>query len=308
MRSIIVKNCKKDDLQITNYILSIFPSLSKNFLFKALRNKDIKVNGKRISSNIVIQNGDNIDIYIDDVYLFNLPKKIDYVYKDENIVVAFKPQGILSNHETVICNEPTFEDLVKKEFKDAKICHRLDRNTYGLLIFTLNDIAYEAIINGFKENCIDKEYIAYVAYSKFIKQNETLEKYILKDPKTGFSKIYDTNVKGSLKSTTIYSVVHKDNKLDYAILKIKIPTGRTHQIRAQLKDINHPIIGDSKYGNNTINKKFNIYKQLLCAYKYTFSFKVDSYLSYLNNVIIELEKNIYSKNIGDVNNENRCRK
>ena len=69
---LIARNIRK----IPNYILSIFPSLSKNFLFKALRNKDIKVNGKRISSNIVIQNGDNIDIYIDDVYLFNLPKKI----------------------------------------------------------------------------------------------------------------------------------------------------------------------------------------------------------------------------------------
>lgn len=308
MRTIIVENCKKDDLLVTNYILSKFPSLSKNFLFKALRNKDIKVNGKRISSNIVIQNGDNIDIYIDDVYLFNLPKKINYIYKDENIVVAFKPQGILSNHETGICNEPTFEDLVKKDFKEARICHRLDRNTYGLLIFSLNDTAYDAILSGFKENSIDKEYIAYVAFSKFTKSSETLEKYILKDPKTGFSKIYDTNVKGSLNATTIYNVISKNNKLDYAILKVKIPTGRTHQIRAQLKEINHPIIGDSKYGNNTINKKFNIYKQLLCAYKYTFSFKEDSYLSYLNNVIIELEKNIYLKNIGDVNNENRCRK
>lgn len=308
MRTIIVENCKKDDLLVTNYILSKFPSLSKNFLFKALRNKDIKVNGKRISTNIIIQNGDNIDIYIDDIYLFNLPKKIDYIYTDENVVVAFKPQGVLSNNETGICNEPTFEDLVKKDFKDARICHRLDRNTYGLLIFALNDIAYEAILNGFKENSIDKEYIAYVASSKFSKISETLEKFILKDPKTGFSKIYDTNVKGSLNATTIYNVISKNNKLDYAILKVKIPTGRTHQIRAQLKEINHPIIGDSKYGNNIVNKKFNIYKQLLCAYKYKFSFKENSYLYYLNDKIIELDKNLYLKNIGDVNDKNRCRK
>lgn len=96
MKSIIVENCKSKNTNIVNYILSIFPSLSKNIIFKALRNKDIRVNNKKISSNIVIQNGDNIDIYIDDVYIYNLPKKINYIYIDDNIVIAFKPQGILS--------------------------------------------------------------------------------------------------------------------------------------------------------------------------------------------------------------------
>lgn len=308
MRTVIVKNCRKENTNIINYISSLFPSLSKNMIFKALRNKDIKVNGKRISSNIVIQNGDNIDIYIDDIYLFNLPKKITYIYNDENIVIAFKPQGVLSNNETNIRTEPTFEDLVKKDFKTAKLCHRLDRNTSGLLIFTLNDIAYENMLNGFKDGNIAKEYIAYVSNYKFSKSHDVLEKYLLKDSKTGFAKVYDNNIKNSQKIVTEYNVIHADKRLDYAILKIKIPTGKTHQIRAQLKEISHPIIGDSKYGNNSVNKKFNIYKQLLFAYKYTFSFKENNYLYYLNSKIIELDKSLYIKNIGDVNEGNKCKK
>lgn len=305
MRTIIVENCRKDNITVANYISLKFPSLSKNMIFKALRNKDIKVNGKRISSNININNNDNIDIYIDDIYLFNLPKKIEYIYVDENIVVAFKPQGILSNNETNIKTEPTFEDLVKKDYKTAKLCHRLDRNTSGLLIFTLNDIAYVNILDGFKNSNIHKEYIAYVSNSKFIKKHEILEKYLLKDSKTGFAKVYDTNVKNSQKIITEYDVIFTDKKLDYAILNVKIPTGKTHQIRAQLKTISHPIIGDSKYGDNVINKKFNVYKQLLCAYKYSFSFEENSYFYYLNSRVIELNKNLYMKNIGDVNEQNK---
>lgn len=308
MRKIFVENCKRENINIVNYISSSFPSLSKNIIFKALRNKDIKVNGKRISSNIVIQNGDSIDIYIDDIYLFNLPKKVNYIYEDENIVIAFKPQGILSNNETDIQTEPTFEDLVKKDFKTARLCHRLDRNTSGLLIFSLNDMAYENMLNGFKDGSISKEYIAYVSNYKFNKTHEILEKYILKDSKTGFAKVYDNNVKSSQKIITEYTVIYADKKLDYAILKIKIPTGKTHQIRAQLKEISHPIIGDSKYGNNIINKKFNTYKQLLYAYKYTFSFRENNYFYYLNSRIIELDKNLYIKNIGDINEGNKCRK
>lgn len=308
MRTITVENCKKKNNNVVNYILCIFPNLSKNIVFKALRNKDIKVNNKRISSNIVIQNGDNIDIYIDDIYLFNIPKKINYIYEDENIVIAFKPQGILSNNEREFETEPTFEGLVKKDFKTAKICHRLDRNTSGLLIFALNNIAYENMLNGFKNGCIAKEYIAYVSNYKFSKNHDVLVKYIIKDSYTGFCKIYDKNIKNSQKIITEYDVIYINKDLDYAILKVKIPTGKTHQIRAQLKDISHPIIGDSKYGNNVVNKKFNIYKQLLCAYKYTFNFKEDNYFHYLNSKIIEINKSLYIKNIGDINERNKYRK
>lgn len=300
MRTIIVKNINKKTY-LSNYIFKTFPNLSKGKFFKSLRNKDIKINEKRVNKDIILNDKDKIKLYISDNILFNLPQKLDYIYDDQNIAIIFKPQGILSNDETKNSDEPTLESLVKKENPNYIICHRLDRNTAGLVIFAKNDIAYASILSGFKNNSIIKEYIAYVSGSNFKNKEETLNQYISLNKKDGISKIYEkNNEKNSLKSiTTSYEVIYTNTKRDYSILKVFIHNGKTHQIRAVLSNISHPIIGDSKYGKNEINKKFNKYRQLLFAVKYKFNFDSSSKLSYLNNKDIILDKSYYSNYIGD---------
>lgn len=300
MRTIIVKNINKKTY-LSNYIFKTFPNLSKGKFFKSLRNKDIKINEKRVNKDIILNDKDEIKLYISDNILFNLPQKLDYIYDDQNIAIIFKPQGILSNDETKNSDEPTLESLVKKENPNYIICHRLDRNTAGLVIFAKNDIAYASILSGFKNNSIIKEYIAYVSGSNFKNKEETLNQYISLNKKDGISKIYEkNNEKNSLKSiTTSYEVIYTNTKRDYSILKVFIDNGKTHQIRAVLSNISHPIIGDSKYGKNEINKKFNKYRQLLFAVKYKFNFDSSSKLSYLNNKDIILDKSYYSNYIGD---------
>lgn len=300
MRTIIVKNINKKPY-LSNYIFKTFPNLSKGKFFKSLRNKDIKINEKRINKDIILNDKDEIKLYISDNILFNLPQKLDYIYDDQNIAIIFKPQGILSNDETKNLDEPTLESLVKKENPNYIICHRLDRNTAGLVIFAKNDVAYASILSGFKNNSIIKEYIAYVSGSNFKNKEETLNQYISLNKKDGISKIYEkNNEKNSLKSiTTSYEVIYTNTKRDYSILKVFIHNGKTHQIRAVLSNISHPIIGDSKYGKNEINKKFNKYRQLLFAVKYKFNFDSSSKLSYLNNKDIILDKSYYSNYIGD---------
>lgn len=300
MRTIIVKNINKKTY-LSNYIFKTFPNLSKGKFFKSLRNKDIKINEKRVNKDIILNDKDEIKLYISDNILFNLPQKLDYIYDDQNIAIIFKPQGILSNDETKNSDEPTLESLVKKENPNYIICHRLDRNTAGLVIFAKNDIAYASILSGSKNNSIIKEYIAYVSGSNFKNKEETLNQYISLNKKDGISKIYEkNNEKNSLKSiTTSYEVIYTNTKRDYSILKVFIHNGKTHQIRAVLSNISHPIIGDSKYGKNEINKKFNKYRQLLFAVKYKFNFDSSSKLSYLNNKDIILDKSYYSNYIGD---------
>ena len=300
MRTIIVKNINKKTY-LSNYIFKTFPNLSKGKFFKSLRNKDIKINEKRVNKDIILNDKDEIKLYISDNILFNLPQKLDYIYDDQNIAIIFKPQGILSNDETKNSDEPTLESLVKKENPNYIICHRLDRNTAGLVIFAKNDIAYASILSGSKNNSIIKEYIAYVSGSNFKNKEETLNQYISLNKKDGISKIYEkNNEKNSLKSiTTSYEVIYTNTKRDYSILKVFIHNGKTHQIRAVLSNIFHPIIGDSKYGKNEINKKFNKYRQLLFAVKYKFNFDSSSKLSYLNNKDIILDKSYYSNYIGD---------
>lgn len=287
MRELFVEKEKQDE-SLIKYICGKFPNLKYSALQKALRNKDIKVNEKRISSDIGLKYNDAIKVYIKDEILFNLPGNVDIIYIDDNILVAFKPQGILSNDEYKTY-EPTFEDLVKLKFPEAKICHRIDRNTSGLVIFSRNDKSYNDILNAFKNGNILKEYIAFVSNSKFDKQHDLLEKYLIKDSKAGFAKIYDEYIPNGKKIITEYDVININKKDDYAILKVKIHTGKTHQIRAQMANISHPIIGDQKYGKNEINKKFKTYKQLLIAISYKFSFNKSSKLHYLNNINIELD-------------------
>lgn len=296
MREFFVEK-DKNNTNLTKYIYSKFPKLKYSVLKKALRNKDIKINEKRVKDDLVLKTGDNIKIYINDNILFNLPEKLIVIYSDQNILVCFKPQGILSNAQTMDKNEVeiTFEDFVKKEYPEAKICHRLDRNTSGLLIFARNTASYNELLKAFKDGIINKEYTAFVAGSKFDKKHDVLEKYILKDAKTGFSKIYDNKIKNSKKIITEYNVVKTDTKLDYAILNILIHTGKTHQIRAQMANISHPVIGDSKYGKNEINKKFKKDKQLLVASSYSFNFDNNSLLSYLNKITIKLDKKYIPK-------------
>lgn len=294
MKEIKISNLNKNE-KIIYYLKKNFPNLSSSVLYKAFRNKDIKVNGKRINDqDFLVNNNDIISIYIDDYLLYGFQRNLNISYEDENILVVFKPQGILSNNEDEPIDEPTFDDFVKKEKgKDLKICHRLDRNTSGLIIFAKNNDAYNAILDAFKNNYITKEYIAYVYGTDFKKQSYHFENYLLKDKKSGYSKIYDKPILDAQKIITDVFVDNVYKIENYSILRILIHTGKTHQIRALLSSISHPIIGDSKYGKNEINRKYKKYKQLLFAVKYTFNFPEDNYLYYLNNTKICLDSNIY---------------
>ena len=301
MKTIIVEK-NKNNISAINYILDKFPNLPKASLFKALRNKDIKVNGKRINKDVIVNENDKIDIYISDTVLFNLPKKIEYIYDDENIAIVYKPQGILSNNEGKDIIEPTLDDLVKKEHPEYIICHRLDRNTSGLLIFAKNDDINQEIQSGFKNNCITKEYISYVSNYNFSKNEDTITNYIDINKKSGIAKIYDenNNKRNFKKITTSYKVLYTSKKRNYGIVKVLIHNGKTHQIRSVLSHINHPIIGDPKYGKNEINKAFKKYKQLLFAVRYKFNFNENSKLYYLKNKDILLDDNYYKNYIGDI--------
>lgn len=298
MKEIKISN-KDNNKKIIHYMKENFPNLSSAILYKTLRNKDIKVNGKRTNdSNYILKQNDTLQIYIDEYVLYGFPKELLIEYEDDNLLVAYKPQGILSNNEESFQTEPTFEDFVKsKKGENIKICHRLDRNTSGLVVFSKNDLAYSELLEAFKSGYITKEYIAYSYSTNFQNKSYHYENYLLKDKKTGYSKIYSSNVAGSQKIITDIIPENINKKQNYSILRVIIHTGKTHQIRALLSSLSSPIIGDSKYGKNEINKKFQKYRQLLFAVKYSFSFPASYTLNYLNNTNILLDKNLYENKI-----------
>ena len=241
--------------------------LSYGYIQKLIRNKDIKVNGKRINKDIVLSVGDAVDIYYNAISV----NKFSIIFEDANILVVFKKKGYTS--------EAVFED-VKKEYPNSFFIHRLDTNTDGIMIFALNQDSNLELLNGFKSHLFEKEYLAYV-YGVMPKESEVLTAYLLKDSETAFVKIFDKKVEGSSLIKTGYQVLKTYQ--NYSLLKVKLFTGKTHQIRAHLASLGHFVLGDGKYGDNKINQAYGLSKQLLTAYSLTLHFEKQSFLAYLNN-------------------------
>ena len=268
MKKIIVdKNNKK----IVKFIKSKFNNVPESAIFKALRQKDIRLNGTKISENIPVNIGDEITIFIKDEILLgqnNSLKENWIIYNDENIVIVNKPKGILVQSTS---NDIGLDKLVNDYFNTNSIhpCHRLDRNTSGLIIFAKNDDSEKIILDLIKNHQIQKYYKCLV-YGHPTPRTATLKAYLFKDSKTNKVIISNEKKKGYVEIITKYTVLdnYKDNS---SLLEIELITGRTHQIRAHLAYIGYPIIGDGKYGINQINKKFGKTWQELESYKLFFS-------------------------------------
>ena len=270
MKKLIVTN-KYDGKKLSKFILDNFPHLSTNMFYKTLRQKDIKINGNRINKDCTIYVGNEILIYIADNILYPTIK-LDVIFEDENILILNKP----SNMEVTGNNSLT--TAVHSKYSDSSFlplpCHRLDRNTTGLVLFAKNEESLNILFEKFKNHEIKKKYLALVYGIPNIKKAR-LEAYLFKDNKKSIVYISDNFKTGYSKIITSYSVI-KEYDNNSALLNVEIETGKTHQIRAHLAHIGYPIIGDGKYGINSINKTFGFKFQQLKAFELKFDFKTDS--------------------------------
>lgn len=238
MKSLIV-NEKFSNKKLNTFLLENINNLSSNLFYKALRKKDIKVNGRRISQNITVFSGDKIDIYISDD-LLSPQIDVNIFFEDDNILIINKPYNL------EITGENSLTSIVHNKYKylDFKPmpCHRLDRNTSGLIIFAKSNIALNILLEKFKNHEIEKHYLALV-YGIPKEKHRRVVSFLFKDSKKSKVYICDYFKPGYKKIITSYSVLEERNN-NTCILDIEIETGKTHQIRAHLAYLGLPIIGD----------------------------------------------------------------
>ena len=286
--------------RLDRFLCKTYPALSQGFICKMIRKKEIKINKKRTEASYKLCEGDEITLYIkdelfeakksSDTDFLSVTSEIDIIYEDENIILLDKKPGLVV-HEDSDNTRDTLINRVKKylydkgEYSPEKedcfapaLCNRIDRNTGGIVIAAKNAEALRIMNQKIRDRELEKLYLCAV-HGIPEKKSDTLTAYIFKNEKENKVIVSDKKNPKNRTAITKYKVLR--TRGENALLEIELVTGRTHQIRAHMAHIGHPLLGDGKYG--TDGKKQSYGYQALYSYKLIFRFRTDGgLLSYLD--------------------------
>lgn len=311
--------------RIDKYLKKLLCQAPNQLIYKMLRKKDIKVNGVKVKENYILKENDCVELFLyEDKFkeytkpqtIFDLKIEFDVLYEDENILVVSKPAGLLV-HEDIHEDINTLDHQVltylyqKGEYDPHQDIgftpgpvHRLDRNTSGIVIFGKTMRALQDLNEMMKKrHCIEKTYLTIC--EGYMPTCELIG-YMKKESDQSLVKVVSSKTPGALMMHTL--VENMKTNQEFSLVKVKLVTGRTHQIRVHLSSEHHPIIGDSKYGNFELNKyiqkKYHLNHQFLHAYQICFIKPIGS-LRYLQNKtitcplphhLLKIKRDIFNEN------------
>ena len=299
MKSVIIN--ENDANQRVDKFLTKYLNMPQSLMYKAIRKKRIKVNGKRTEISYRLVSGDKVDMYINDEFFEeteyndsyrNLEPRLNIVYEDGNILLMDKAPGMivhdddsekvntLLNHmKAYLYRKGEYRPDEENSFAPA-LCNRIDRNTGGIVIAAKNAAALKVINEKIKSREIKKFYLCLVS-GHLDEKSGTLRGYLVKNTDQNRVYIHSEPVPGGKSIATKYRVL-REGELT-SLVEVELLTGRTHQIRAHFASIGHPLAGDGKYGTNEFNRRVGMKKQALYSYKIRFEFSDENILSYLNH-------------------------
>jgi 23S rRNA pseudouridine955/2504/2580 synthase len=247
-----------------------FPAMPKRAVAALLRARDVRVNGRRTGEDVALSPGDEVVLYAADAALDGPP--LDVVWLSGALLVAVKPPGVSS----AAAGEADMEELAARWLRQrgeapfVKACHRLDNQTGGLMMLARSEAAALAVRELMEAGKIVKTYHCIV---KGVPEpaHATLTAWMKKDEARATVAVFDRPAPGARTAVTQYALVRTDG--ERSLMEITLHTGRTHQIRAHMAHIGHPLLGDDKYGDRAFNKAHRARRQKLWASRLAFAFE-----------------------------------
>ena len=300
MRSFTI-NQNDSGQRLDKFLTKAVPLLPQSMLYKGIRTKRIKVNGKRAEISTRLQPGDLVELYLNDEFFVQEDQPLAFcsardelsiIYEDKHILLAEKPVGLVVHED----DEGTVDTLInritkylwkKGEYDPARensfapaLCNRIDRNTSGIVICAKDAEALRILNQKIKDRELEKTYRCLV-FGVPSPAHQLCRAYLKKDSAHNQVTVSSRPSPEARTILTEYTVLEQDK--NFSLLEVRLHTGRTHQIRAHLAFLGHPLVGDTKYGTAKQNRGLPYRFQALCAWRLTFRFTSPAgELAYLN--------------------------
>ncbi len=300
--------------RLDKFVLKAALGLSPSLMYKYIRKKAIKVNGKRAEISYRLCERDVVEMYINDDFFsekknsfldIGYDPKLDIIFEDENLMLIDKKPGVLVHEDAFEKRDTLINQVLLYLYKKGEydpegetsfvpsLCNRLDKNTGGIVIVAKNAKSQRLLYDIVKHRKVVKKYLALV-HGIFNKKSDILTAFLTKRPSGNIVDVTDIETEGSRKIITKYNVLREGKEL--SLLEIELVTGRTHQIRAHMAHVGHPVVGDCKYGYSRDNKIMPFRHQAL--YATSLEFVIDdpeNELYYLNGRIFSVKEVYFSK-------------